>query len=310
MFLFIVSILAAIVFLIAVIVAFAYEDGRFPAIVTAVISAIAGGLCIFFSTFYTNGVGEAKVMVNAVDRTVVGTVLEPGSGFRAPWMDFIEFDLFSQELLYAGTSGDAPSYTGGSVNGAEVTVSVGGASGGSTQANVDISVTYSLDAEKVTDIYSSYRSQERFTKQVVEKTILSTIRSIPSQYGATEFRGEKRTEASDRIADSLNTKLGPLGVEVEFVNIQNVTFPEEVEKALKDVEVANQKQQKAEADLRAAEIAARQKVVEAQAEADANAVLAASLTDAILRQRTIEMLANANTIIVPQDFTALGQIAK
>lgn len=301
MFLFILAIILFVITLASIGVAFFTRSSRAIAGLTGALTLVAGAVCMFFATFYANGVGEAKVMVNSVDRTVVGTILEPGSGFRAPWVDFIEFDLFSQELLYAGKSGDAPSYSGGTVSGAEVTVSVGGASGGSTQANVDISVTYSLDAANVKDIYSSYRTQERFTKQVIEKTILSTIRSVPSQYSATEFRGEKRAEAGDRIAEILTEKLSALGVEVEFVNIQNVSYPEEVEKALKDVEVSNQKQQKAEAELRAAETAAKQKVVEAQAEADANAVLAASLTEPILRQRyldTLAKLAQAGNLII------------
>lgn len=314
MFLFIVSLIAALIVLIAIPVATFSEDLRVGANITAIITFIVGGICLFFSMFYANGVGEAKVQVNSIDRTVVGTIEEPGSGFRAPWVDFVEFDLFSQELVYAGKSGDAPSYSGGSVNGAEVTVAVGGSSGGSTQGNVDISVTYSLDAGAVADIYADYRSQERFTKQVIEKTILSAIRSVPSQYSATEFRGSKRAEAAEKIAEALTEKLKPLGVEVDFVNIQDVRYPEEVEAALKDVEVANQKQQKAEAELRAATTAAQQKVVEAQAEADANAVLAASLTEPVLQQRYLDTLAQlskgGNLVVVPEGFNGLVNVTK
>lgn len=314
MFLFIVSLIAALVVLIAILVAVFSEDLRVGAIFTTIIAIIIGGIALFFATFYANGVGEAKVQVNSIDRTVIGTIEEPGSGFRAPWVDFVEFDLFSQELVYAGKSDQAPSYTGGSVNGAEVTVSVGGATGGSTQGNADIAVTYSLDATAVADIYGSYRTQERFTKQVVEKTILSVIRSVPSQYSATEFRGSKRAEAAEKIAAALAEKLKPLGVEVDFVNIQDVRYPEEVEAALKDVEVANQKQQKAEAELRAATTAAQQKVVEAQAEADANAVLAASLTEPVLAQRYLDTLAalgkGGNLVVVPEGFNGLVNVTK
>lgn len=313
MFLFILAIVLAVVFLAAIAVAVFAEYKGIP-IVVAIIAAVGAAVCMFFATFYANGVGEAKVLVNSIDRTVVGTIEEPGSGFKEPWVDFVEFDLFSQELIYAGKGGDAPSYSGGSVNGAEVTVAVGGASGGSTQGNVDISVTYSLDAASVQDVYTSYRSQERFTKQVIEKTILSTIRAVPSQYSATEFRGERRAEAAETIAAVLDEKFKTLGVEVEFVNIQNVTYPDEVEAALKDVEVSNQKQQKAEAELRAAEIAAQQKVVEAQGEADANDVLAASLSPQILQQRyleTLRKLAGAgNLVVVPEGFNGLVNVTK
>lgn len=293
MFLLILAIVLALLGLVAVGIAIFSRDARFGAVIGAIITLIGAGVSLFSATFYANGVGEAKVLVNSVDKTVVGTIEEPGSGFKAPWIDFVDFDLFSQELLYAGSGDSTPSYSGGSVSGAEVTVSVGGANGGSTQANVDISVTYSVDADAVEAIYEGYRSQERFTKQVIEKTILSTIRSVPSAYSATDFRGASRTEAADIITKQLNEKLQPLGVNVDFVNIQNVTYPDEVEAALKDVEVANQKQQKAQADLRAAETAAQQKVVEAQAESDANGILSASLTPQVLEQRRIDALLKA-----------------
>ena len=159
------------------------------------IALVVGGGLIFWSTFWANGVGEAKVQVNSVDRQIVGTIEEPGSGFKAPWNDFVDFDLFSQELVFAGTDGGAPSYTGGTVNGQEITVSVGGVSGGSTQARVDMTFVYSIDGDAVEDIYREYRSQERFTEQVVSRQVLSTARQVPSDYAAIEFRGSKRGEA-------------------------------------------------------------------------------------------------------------------
>lgn len=270
-------------------------------LISTVVLLIIGGILIFTSTFYQNGVGEAKVQVDAVNRTVVGTITEPGAGFKAPWVDFVEFDLFSQEVKFAGSKDSAPSYAGGTVNGSEVTVSVGGLSGGSTQGNTDIFVTYSIDPSAIKDIYTEYKTQERFTEQIIVKQILSISRQVPSDYSATEFRGTKRAEAESAIMDKLNERLEPFGVEVASVTIQDVRYPDEVEAALKDVEVANQKQQKAEAELKAAEVSAQQKVVEAQAEADANAILSQSLTPQVLQQRyydTLKSLAAEGNVVI------------
>lgn len=314
MFLFILAIILAIVALIGVAVATFSKDLRFGAVIVSVIGVIAAAICMFFSTFYANGVGEAKVWVNSVDRTVVGSTNEPGSGFRAPWVDAIDFDLFSQEVKFAGSQDSSPSYAGGTVTGAEVTVSVGGVSGGSTQGGADIFVTYSIDPAAVVDIYSEYKTQERFTEQIIVKQILSTARQVPADYSATEFRGTKRADAETAILDRLNERLSGYGVEVSSVTIQDVRYPEAVENALKDVEVANQKQQKAEAELKAAEVAAQQKVVEAQAESDANAVLAKSLTAPVLQQRYLDTLAKlakeGNLVVVPEGFNGLVNVSK
>ena len=289
MFSFILFIVLLVIALIALVVTISAKQKGIPGIVT-VVALIAAGITIFAGTFWQNSAGEAKVIINSVDRTVVGTIDQPGAGFKAPWEEFIEFDIFSQELKFAGQPGAAPTYSGGTVNGAEVTVSVGGIGGGSTQGNTDFTVTYSIDAAAASEIYTEFKSQERFTEQIVVKQFLSIARQVPAEYSATGFRGTDRAAAEQATLDKLNAKLAEYGVDVSSVTIQDVRYPESVEEALKQVEVANQGQQKAEADLRAAEVAAQQKIVEAQAEADANAILSASLTDAVLRQRYLDTL--------------------
>lgn len=270
-------------------------------IASGVIMLIGAGIFIIPATTYTQGVGEAKVFVD-VSGKITGSDLDPGWGTKAPWEDAVDFDLFSQEVLYAG--GDtAPSYSGGEVSGKEVTVAVGGISGGSTQANVDVSIVYSLDADSVETIYNKYKSQERFTKQVVEKTILSTIRTIPSDYTAIEFRGGGRAEASDRMLTVLNDKLGPQGITVDFVNIQDIRYSETVQNALNEVENANQAVQKAEAEQRKVEVEAETARIKAQGVADANAILNSSLTPQVLQQKYIDALREGTVYVVPEGST-------
>lgn len=262
---------------------------------------LLGIILTLSNVFVVNGQGEAKVITN-IDGSVSSIMNGPSTTVKAPWQDTVDFDLFSQELLYAG--GDtAPSYSGGTVNGKEVTVSVGGLNGGSTQANVDISVTYSLDGGEVEAIYTKYRTQERFTKQVIEKTILSAIRSAPTDYTAIEFRGAKKDAAAQAILDKVNDKLKGLGVTIDFVNIQAIRYPENVEQALNDVEAANQQAAKAEATQRTATIEAETARITAQGVADANAILNTSLTPEVLQQMYIEALKDGTVYVVPDGST-------
>lgn len=306
---FIFAIILGVIALIAFGAAFAISEGKGIAVIVGVISALIGGLFIIFATTYTQDVGQSKVIIN-LDGTVAGQDSTPGFGSKAPWQEVNNWDIFSQEVVYAGGDNDQPDYTGGSVNGKEVSTSVQNGA----RANLDISVVYSIDGDKVENLYREFRTQERFTKQVVEKTILSTIREVPTQYSAVEFRGEKRGEAQDKMLKDLNKKLNPLGVQVDFVNLQNVRYTEDVENALKQVEVAEQAAKKAEAELRAAEVSAQQKVVQAEAEAKANEVLAKSLTEPILQQRYLDTLeklaAEGNLVVVPEGFNGLVNVTK
>lgn len=264
---------------------------------------VVGIVFLILGTFYQNSTGEAKVVINSIDRTVTGTVTEPKQGWKSLTEEFVEFDLFSQSLTFAGKPGEAPEYSGGSVNGAEVTVNVGGVSGGSTRAQVDFTANYYLSTKNIKDIYKDYRSQELFTEQVIVREFLSIARN-QSAYTATEFRGGKQTEAAQAVEDKINEKLKPYGVEFRSVTIQDVRFPANVEESLNAIEQANQKAQEAEANQRTKAVEAETKLIEAQGqaqadiekargEAEANKLLSNSLTPEVLEQRKIDALIEA-----------------
>lgn len=271
----------------------------------AMVVAVVVGL---FATVFPQSVGEARVIVN-IDGTIAGEKLDPGWGTKLPWQSTVDFDLFAQQATYAGSQSDGtPNYTGGEVNGLEITSAVSGGA----QTNFDLSVTYTLDADKVVDIYTEFRSQERFTSQIVNQQILAITRDIPSSYSPVEFRGEKRGEASVKIQEALNKSLNRYGVEVSVVNLQNIRYTDEVETSIKQVEVAQQKEEEAEANLRATEVSARAQVVEAQAEAEANRLRAESLTPQLIEANRVEALReaakNGSMIVVPDGSNPLIQV--
>lgn len=282
----------------------AKSDERKPARLIARIGAgvglLAAGLLLMGSMLFTQGVGEAKVIIN-LDGTIAGEKLDPGFGVKAPWQNVEDFDLFAQEVLFAGATGNAPSYSGGEVSGAEVTASVKNGA----QAFIDISVVYSVDAESATEIYKEYRSQERFTRQVVLPSILSALRDVPSAYTPVEFRGEQRGAATDQLLAKMNDKLGKYGVEVSNVNLQDIRFTEQVEESIKAVEVAQQKEEQAQAELRATEVSAQAQIVEATAAAEANRLLTQSLTPEVLQNKYLDKLGKGTIYVVPEGSTPL-----
>lgn len=275
----------------------------------AVLLLILGGIIAFTAMFYTNPVNTAKVFVS-FDGTVQGVQTEPGAGFKAPWTKAVEFDLSSQKLTFAGNGKDTPSYTGGEVNGQQITAAV---KGGAT-SNYDLQLTYNIDADRVKGIYEDYRSQENFSSQVIVPTVISTARKVPSEYDAIPFRGNKQGEAQENIIEDTNKALKPYGVKITVGALQNITYSPDVEKSIKNVLVAQQKQQQAEAELKATEISAQQKVVEAKAEADANREIASSLTPEVLQSKQLDTLKdlgkNGNTFVVPNGTNPLIQVQK
>jgi regulator of protease activity HflC (stomatin/prohibitin superfamily) len=300
MFPFIISIILVVVALVAIVIAFRTSEA-----VAGIIGAVALVLAVvafLFSTVFTQDRGEAKVIVN-FDGTIAGEKLDTGFGWKAPWQKTVNFDVFQQEVLFAGEGNEAPSYSGGEVNGAEVTVAVARGA----QAFVDLQVVYSLDPKSIQDVYNNQRDQERFTRQIIQPNILSSMRDVPSAYTPVEFRGEKRGEATDSLLKTMNKKLEKYGVTVSSVNLQDIRFTKEVEQSIKDVEVAQQTEEKAKASLRATEVSAQAQVVEAQAKADANRLLNESLTPEILQSRYLDALKEGTVYVVPEGSTPLIQ---
>lgn len=312
MVLFIISIIIALIGAAAVFIIKArnksVEDDRYSDPISpwwaSVFFVVAFGLFIG-STVYSQSVGQASVVINLGGK-IAGQNLESGLATKAPWQTLNRWDLFSQSVTYAGNE-KAPDYTGGNVQGRSITTSVKGGA----QADFDLSVVYSLDGNNVEDLFREYRSQERFTKQVVEPIILAVLRDVPSAYSPVNFRGENRGEAQDKMLKRLNERLNEYGVTVSVVNLQNISFTAEVEESIKAVEVAQQEQAKAEANLRATEISAQAQIVEAEAkakaavaeaegQAEANDIVAKSLTEKVLQKQWIDAIrASKGTIVVP-----------
>ncbi len=187
-----------------------------------------------------------------------------------------------------------PSYTNGEVQGQQVTSSVRGGA----QVDFDFSAVYSVSGPSVKELYEKYRSQERFAAQVVEPSILSVVRAVPPIYSPVEFRGDKRGEAQDVMLTRLNERLEPYGVKVTMVNLQNISFSEDVEASIKQVEVAQQNEAKAQATVEMA-----------RGQAEANRILAESLTEPLLRNAWIEAIKESgNAIVVPDGSTPFVQV--
>ena len=88
--------------------------------------------------------------------------------------------------------------------------------------------------------------------------------------------------------------------------------PEDVQQRFKDAQNAQTELLKAETEAETAktkaEGEAQAEIAKANGEAEANRILSQSLTPQVLQQRWIDAIKGSSTIIVPQDFTALGNL--
>lgn len=270
---------------------------------------VLGALFLLLSSFFRQDVGQANVLRDWTG-AIVGYETAPGLHGKAPWVDTITFDVRNQRAVFVSeqTFGDGDNI-GGSPDGPQITVQ--DAEG--VTANLDIAVRYSLDPDAVVDIYSAYFNEENLRTRLIFNDIRSVVRSVPGQFSTIDMLTDRDT-VQQRIFEALERRWENDGIIVEDVALQEIRYGEQVTAAFAAAQEAAIQVQTEQNRLEAAKVSAQQQIVRAQAEAEANAILNASLTDAILQQRYLdtlkELAAAGNLVIVPEGFNGLVNVAR
>jgi regulator of protease activity HflC (stomatin/prohibitin superfamily) len=266
-------------------------------------------LFVLFSSFFRQDVGQANVLRDWTG-AIVGYETQSGLHAKAPWVDVVTFDVRNQRAVFVSEQqpGEGDNI-GGSPDGPQITVQ--DAEG--VTANIDIAIRYSLDPDAVVDIYSAYYNEENLRTRLIFNDIRSVVRSVPGKFSTIEMLTDRNAVQED-IFQALTARWKDDGIIVEDVALQEIRYGEQVTNAFAAAQEAQINVETEQAKLEAVKVSAQQKIVQAQAEADANAILAASLTDAILKQRYLdtlkELAASGNLVVVPEGFNGLVNVSK
>ena len=263
------------------------------AFVIALIASVLG--CV-----YAQDIGEVKVIRN-MGGAIEGTSTEAGFHFKAPWQDTVTYDIRNNVLSFMGDS-EADQFEGGSANGSAVTIN----DKSGTTATIDIQVNYSLDPQTAEELYANYGTQENFVKSVCAVDIRSIPREVSGQFDTISIL-TARGDFTSAVQDALTEKWKDYGLIVEQVSIQNVVYPASIKDKYSEAAAAEIAKQTSLNEQEIAKVDADTKVVQANGEAEANRVLAESLTSEVIQQNYInalkEISANGNLVVVPEGST-------
>lgn len=153
---------------------------------------------------------------------------------------------------------------------------------------VTVNVKYQVDKSNAFKVYKGYKTLDNLNKNIIGNYTQEALNQVCTQYNVIDVLGEKRNAFVEETAKILKEKLATEGVTLKAVTVKDIDAGEAIEKAIsdeavakKEVETAKQKQEKAKTE-------AETKVIEAQGEADANAVLTEQLTPEVLEKMLIE----------------------
>ena len=159
---------------------------------------------------------------------------------------------------------------------------------------IDISIQYRIDPAKAGNVYQNIGTDER---EIVISRFRAIAREIVAGYPAEAVYSTKREEISLQLREKLRLYITPLGFVVDEALLRNVKIPETLQEAIQQRLKAEQENLQMQFILAKEKQEAERKRIEAKGRADAQKILAESLTPAILQLRTIE--ANEKLSLAP-----------
>jgi len=229
---------------------------------------ILGGLLLFILTgsFGVINAGERGVKTRL--GAVVG-VAEPGLYFKIPLIERMTImEVKTRTINYDQSS----SYEGESFD----TSSLSGASKDLQDVWIGVVVNYHVDASKVSDIYSQYKSVENFETNVIEPIIREVVKSTAAQYTAEELV-TKRADFGDKVNLTLSERFTTKNAILERFSVTNFEFSAAFTEAIENKVTAVQNAEAAKNKLEQIKFEAQQTIETAKATAEAQRIQAASL---------------------------------
>ena len=193
---------------------------------------------------------------------------------------------------------------------------------------VNLEFSYRFDEARVAQTFVTFKgkSGETIKDTFIKPKVIAWTQEVSANYPVTDIFGDKRTAINAELDTYLKEKFDQYGIVIDTVNFTDISVDSETAAAIQkkvtapqELELANIEAQtakiQAEKDKQVAEIAAEQAIVEAnaaaevvrieaEAEANANKVIAASLTPELIEKLKYEQWNGA----VPKVTTSGGAI--
>lgn len=150
--------------------------------------------------------------------------------------------------------------------------------------DIQMTVQYKIDPAKVENILTEYLTMESLSNRI-EKVADDNVKSILSKYSAMKII-ETRAAISPEVEQTIKEAVGDrYYVTVTAVNLTNIDFTDEFEKAVEDKVVAEQQKEaaitKAEQELEVAKLIAQAKIEEARGDAESQKIIASASAEAM-----------------------------
>ena len=231
-------------------------------IIGVIIVALVLGLIIFFAS--TTIVPTGHIGVVTLYSKVQDKYLDAGFHFIAPFVESVhDVDIRTQK--YQNT-----------VEGSAKDLQI---------VNVTMSINYQIKPEKASDLYA--KVGKNYNDTILNPALQSGLKAAIAKFTAEEMV-TKRSEVANAITEELNARLEEYFL-ISAVNLENIGFTEEFNKAIEAKTTNQQKAEAEKAQLEIIKVQNEQKINTAEAEAKVRELQSQSVTEKSLEQLRLEI---------------------
>ncbi|MEM9846329.1 MAG: prohibitin family protein [Bacteroidota bacterium] len=236
-------------------------------VTTGIVIFLAFLVIVIFSnaTFLTIEAGERGVLFKrfsgGLDKE---NIYKPGFHVIAPWNEMYQYDVRESQLE----------------EGMQVLSSNG------LNISVDVTIRFHPSYEGIGDLHEKFG--EGYRESLVRPEVRSAVREVVGRFTPEELYSTKRDQVQTMIQEDLEKIMERNYLVLKAVLIRDIELPDKVKMAIEDKLEAEQSALKYEFILNQERKEAERKIIEAEAKAEANRILNASLSNNILRDKGIE----------------------
>ena len=208
--------------------------------------------------------------------------LEEGFHLRNPFASVRALSVRTQESTYSDTLGE-----GEQADRADAITAV---SLENASVRVEITILWHLVGSEASKVYRALGTGYRDV--IVRPVSRSAVRDCISKYRFELARTSQRPDVERCIEESLTGEFVPRGLAVDGIQLRDIAATPELQASIEAKLQAEQDAQRAQFRQDQARIDAETKVITAGAEAEANRLVAESLTADLLQLRIVEALSD------------------
>lgn len=253
-----------------------------------------GLLGLGFSSYYTQDPGEA-IVIKSFTGNVIGHDTSAGISFTAPWNNVISFNIRNQRVeMFGGTDKNPTEGEDGTAISAPLE--------GSSNADVSITLRYSINGNCIEDVYKKHKDQENLERNVVFPGLRNVTRNETQDYAPLVVK-EKRAELAKNITNGLSDTWADDCILVDNIDLGAIDLDSATETAITERNGRQLEVESARADLDKAIVNAEKTKTEAQAAADSDQIVrcGATTTESV---KTVAGKEIRTTVIVPKEGAA------